>query len=83
MPQLLEAKEAEEAKIGKWADSAKHQGKSADAMICCSGAGTSCEPFPECCDCDHDQKMLPYGEEFMTNLDPDRRKPSFNEEWDT
>jgi hypothetical protein len=26
---------------------------------------------------------LPYGEDFLKNLDPDRRKPSFNEEWDT
>ena len=83
MPQLLQAKAEEEAKIGEWAESAKHHGKDTNAMICCSGAGVSCEPFPECCDCDHEQKTLPYGEDFLKNLDPDRRKPSFNEEWDT
>jgi len=51
MPKLLAAKEAEEAKIGEWATSAIRQGTDNEAMICCSGAGVTCEPFPECCDC--------------------------------
>ena len=50
MTQLLAAKDAEEAKIGSWAPSAMH-GKSKDAEICCNKVGTSCEPFPKCCDC--------------------------------
>ena len=79
MPELLEAKDAEEAKIGDWVDSAKHQGKSTDAEICCNEAGTSCEPFPECCDCEFDGNRM----QNLNYLDPDRRKPSFNEEWDT
>ena len=50
MEELTAAKEAEEAKIGEWAPSAITH-KSKDAEICCNEADTTCEPFPECCDC--------------------------------
>ena len=49
---LLHAKEAELAKVGRWAASEKDKGTSTDAEICCNEAGTSCEPFPKCCDCE-------------------------------
>ena len=52
MSKLIEAKNAEEAKVGKWAASSVHKGSSREAEICCNKAGTSCEPFPGCCDCE-------------------------------
>ena len=52
MSKLLEVKTAEEAKVGKWAPSSVHKGSSRDAEICCNESGPSCEPFPECCDCE-------------------------------
>ena len=51
MNRILTAKEAEEAKVGEWAESEKHKGSSIDAEICCNEQGTSCQPFPTCCDC--------------------------------
>ena len=50
MEELLEFKSIEVNKIGEWAPSALH-GKTKDAEICCNEIGTSCEPFPSCCDC--------------------------------
>ena len=55
MTKLLAAKEAEEAKVGKWAPSEPHKGSSIEAEICCNELGTSCEPFPTCCDCDQEK----------------------------
>ena len=52
MSELLAAKQAEEAKVGQWAASSIHKGSSREAEICCNPAGTSCEPFPGCCDCE-------------------------------
>ena len=52
MTKLLSAKEAEEAKVGEWAESEKHKGSSIEAEICCNNLGTRCEPFPKCCDCE-------------------------------
>ena len=52
MSKLLKAKQVEEAKVGQWAPSSVHKGSSREAEICCNPAGTSCEPFPECCDCE-------------------------------
>ena len=50
MARLMESKDAEVEKIGEWAPSSLH-GKSKEAEICCNKEGTSCEPFPTCCDC--------------------------------
>ena len=50
LEELLEFKSMEINKIGEWAPSALH-GKTKDAEICCNEEGTSCEPFPSCCDC--------------------------------
>ena len=50
MAKLMESKDAEVEKIGEWAPSSLH-GKSKEAEICCNKEGTSCEPFPTCCDC--------------------------------
>ena len=51
MEKLLKAKIIEEAKVGEWAASEINKGKSPAAEICCNEIGTSCEPFPKCCDC--------------------------------
>jgi len=63
MEELLVAKAAEEAKVGTWAPSAMH-GKSKDAEICCNEAGTSCEPFPKCCDCQSESGKRAPGREL-------------------
>ena len=52
MAKLTSAKEAEEAKVGEWVESEMHKGTSVEAVICCNDLGTSCEPFPKCCDCE-------------------------------
>ena len=50
LQELMEFKTMEVNKIGEWAPSALH-GKTREAEICCNPIGTSCEPFPSCCDC--------------------------------
>ena len=51
MTKLLVAKKAEEAKVGIWEDSEMDKGRSEDAEICCNEEGTTCTPFPKCCNC--------------------------------
>ena len=48
----MQAKKAEEAKVGVFAPSEIRKGTSQKAYICCNQKfGTECKPFPKCCDC--------------------------------
>ena len=35
----------------KWAESETNKGTKRSAFPCCNKVGSSCEPFPKCCDC--------------------------------
>ena len=57
LPQILTAKKAEEAKVGVFAPSEIQKGTSREAYICCNKQlGTTCKPFPKCCDCSRQSK---------------------------
>ena len=57
MPEVLEAKRKEEAKVGLWAPSEVDKGTSRNAFLCCNeSSGLKCEPFPRCCDCKYQQQ---------------------------
>ena len=57
LPQILAAKKAEEAKVGVFAPSEIQKGTSREAYICCNEQlGTTCKPFPKCCDCTKQSK---------------------------
>ena len=70
IPRLLKAKENEKQKVGNWASSEIEKGTSRHASLCCNHlSGTSCEPFPKCCDCKIEHRVVDDKFDFSsTNL---------------
>ena len=49
----------EESKLGDWAQSEMEKGTSRDGFLCCNkSSGTSCQPFPVCCNCEKNNSLL-------------------------
>jgi hypothetical protein len=64
----LEAKKKEESKVGNWAPSEIGKGTSRTGFLCCNkSSGTSCQPFPECCNCKNKKKVMEGGENANNN----------------
>ena len=64
----MEAKKKEESKVGNWAPSEIEKGTSRNAFLCCNkSSGTRCQPFPECCNCVNENKMLEFTEKTNNN----------------
>ena len=59
IPHILEAKKNEEQKVGNCASSEIQKGTSRHASLCCNQlSGTSCEPFPKCCNCEIEHRVV-------------------------